>query len=315
MLSNDLLSYSIMQNGDKAVVHTLPHYASLASTKPQTVSLPPITSYVSLTENNLKLLNSYLHKQSFVSSAPPSLTLLSLALELPLASPRLANSSFSDSTNSFRIQNSPISSHSHSSCELMVSPQKKRRQRLGPSCDNCRSRKVKCNADVVMISRHFTGENDSNTQNHEDDLHEYTSLSPIQKEHVLAGEPVQIESNYVLILSNYKLIKYKPCMSCANKGFTCCFSKGFTKEDIVQSKRHSSPEDMVSPRTERSLSVSLKVQKRPILDSSSGCSGHGKLSTRKSSCAACRKRKVKCVMMSSHGKCVGCAKKDTLCTF
>ncbi|KAM9892176.1 hypothetical protein OXX79_010199 [Metschnikowia pulcherrima] len=312
MLSNDLLSYSIMQNGEKAVAHALPHYAPLANTKLQAVSLPPITSYVSLTENNLNSFNSYLHRESIGGSTPPSLTSSSSASESPLASPRMANISLS---SSHKAEISHASAHSNSVSG--ASPQRKRRQRLGPSCDSCRARKVKCNADVVMISRNFTGEAEHVTQGEIEDIDEYTSLSPAQKEHVLKGEPVHIESNYVLVLSNRKLIKYKPCMSCAGKGFACCFSNGFTKEDIVHSKRHG---DSSTLSADRIATGPQKVSKKPLSESVS-FSVQGSLSTRKSSCGACRKRKVKCIVNAANaanaanGKCVGCTKKDIMCTF
>ncbi|OBA19997.1 hypothetical protein METBIDRAFT_44885 [Metschnikowia bicuspidata var. bicuspidata NRRL YB-4993] len=313
MLANDLLSYSIMQNGEKAVVHALPHYASLTNTKPQAVRLPPINSYVSLTENNLNLLNSFLHKLSTSGSTPPSLTLLSLVLELPFGSPRIDHSTFSDINDRYSIDNLPISIHTHSISDVPSAALKKRRQRLGPSCDNCRSRKVKCNADVVMISRHFTGECNDDQKNEAEDAEEYFLLSPEQKQRLLAGEPVHIDSNYVLVLSNFKLIKYKPCMSCAGKGLACCFSKGFTKEDIVHSKRQSGADETTQSKCDRKHTAPLRVQKRPLLEAGSS-GGFQKLSTRKSSCGACRKRKVKCVVLP-HGKCVGCAKKDIACTF
>lgn len=265
---NDLLSYSIMLNGEKAITHTAPHYAPLAlGTK--NVTLPPITSYVSLTENNLNKMNFLQSLRNGQNSATPSLTLL-LAEELPLSSPRMAAAEFASPKLSSQAEE-PTS--------------KKRRQRLGPSCDLCRARKVKCNAEVIMLSRLYTEEDTA-------------ALSSDARDQLAAGQPVSV-GGYSLVLSNGKLVKFKPCLSCAGKGLGCCFSKGFTKEDIVHSKRSGSEVAVVEKKP-----VAAKVVKKRV-----------EVGTRKSSCVACRKRKVKCVMNTRANKCVGCVKKDSMCSF
>lgn len=279
MTSNDLLSYSIMFNGDRAIQQV--HYPSLASAKLEKVVLPPITSYVKLTENNLNSLNSYLLRTQ-AASLPPSLTTSSLALDLALSSPRMAA----------RVPS-----------EVAETPEKKRRQRWGPSCDNCRFRKVKCNAEVIMLSRNFVGA---------EDVEELRLLLPHQREQVLAGESVQIPSNFVLVLSKNKLIKFKPCLSCATKGLACCFSKGFTKEDIIHSKRSESGADAVQVEAAPAVTVSSGV-KRPR-ETTQDAEPSAKSNCRKSSCSACRKRKVKCEMKNSQDKCLGCAKKNVICS-
>lgn len=315
-----------MLNGEKAISFAAPHYALLTVGKPENVTLPPISSYVGLTEKNLNSLNSLNRFATTSSTSLPLLTSL-LALELPLLLPRMASHDHYKMSYDARAtsvsssisvdSNSVSSSAATAACKFSavnlagdlagdLSPNdspKKRRQRLGPSCDNCRARKVKCNAEVIMLSRHFSPTVvHQNSQNDSDSyVEEFASLLPELQLSVLAGSLVAV-GNYTLVLSKSKLIKFKACLSCAGKGLECCFSKGFTKEDIVYSKR-SGPET-VPVVMERKTAV--KVMKKRV--ESSG-------STRKSSCAACRKRKVKCVMHNRLNKCIGCMKKDSTCSF
>lgn len=158
-----------------------------------------------------------------------------------------------------------------------------------------------------MLTRHFDDNDDNNNNNTNDnnsdeehaDVPEFTSMLAEQQAMVRAGTPVAVAGHYMLVVSNNKLIKYKACLSCAGKALGCCFSKGFTKEDIVHSKRTGPTEVIVVERR-----ASPKVAKKRV---ESG--------TRKSLCAACRKRKVKCVMHPRLLKCVGCVKKDSACLF
>lgn len=335
---NDLADYSIMLNGDKAVTHTSSHYATsdfVGAAKK--VILPPITGHLRLTENTLNTFNF----QSMLSltSATPSLTSASLAAELPLNSPKLLNAElaapiFPDTAQKLiSISSSPSTSFSVDSDE---SSGKKRRQRLGPSCDHCRARKVKCNADVVMLSRYFDPA-ELETE-HKDDF----TLTPCQKSQLCSGQEVRTDDKAVLVVSNNKLIRFMPCSSCSSKSLACCFSKGFTKEDVIHNKKkqcmRASVDDRkfsinkVTKRTQSpapsevnvgglghsspvSCGVSVASSPEPASQSnfmySPGVAG----STRKSSCTACRKRKIKCVPNSRSSKCMGCIKKDCLCSF
>lgn len=298
MLASDLLSYSIMLNGDKAVSHFNPHYARFNPSKLEYHPLPPITSF-HLTENNLQLFNSHLHKS--LECKTPSLTSLSLALalELPLSSPR------------------PYTQELFSAAQGAVNPslngeqngQRKRRQRLGPSCDKCRARKVKCDAEVILLSREFEKESSDNST---DIIDEYLDLNAEQKAQLFSGASVPLALKWVLVLSNQKLIKFKPCMSCAGKELTCVFSKGFTKEDILQNKRNVLGIGLMLPLSDKRVGANPKVFKSLATGLTS--TGSAKAGLRKSSCAACRKRKVKCVM-DRTSKCGGCTKKDIVCSF
>lgn len=284
-LANDLVSYSIMMNGDKAVSHVSPHYAPLKPWKPASiVTLPPISAHVLLTENNLKLLE-YAYRTPSTLSNP----LASLLASLPLASPRASSPQIALQHLTVQTVQTVQLAHVHSASASKLQPEnneRKRRQRLGPSCDNCRARKVKCDADVVLLSRFFTGAEP-----------EYMQLTEEQQNAVLEGRVARGLDGYMIVTSNNKLVKYRCCLSCAGKGLDCSFSKGFTKEDIG----HKRPE---TPRT------AARASKRRA-------AGTGQFAVaqalRKSSCVACRKRKVKCVMTRLN-RCVGCVKKDTVCS-
>lgn len=159
-----------------------------------------------------------------------------------------------------------------------------------------------------MLSRHFSS--DTGTDADAEDIPEYTGLLAEQQKAVLGGSLVHVSGDYNLVLSNNKLIKFKACLSCAGKALGCCFSKGFTKEDIVHSKRAVPVETVALAVAERKVTPVKVVKKRSVDLSALGAS-----STRKSSCAACRKRKVKCVMHTRLNKCIGCMKKDSTCSF
>lgn len=317
-MTNDLLSYSIMLNGDKAITHGLPHMAPLSLGKLEAVLLPPLSSYVNLTERNLNSFNSYTQRP-VTSTGAPSLTLL-LASELPLLSPRFGHAEVYRSGASSGLATPRADSKSI----VPGTPdheQRKRRQRLGPSCDNCRARKVKCNAEVLLLNRHFSAPSSASTSegsSFDDALdEEYAELLHDQKDQLGAGAMVRISDNYILLLLNSKLIKFRPCLSCRGKGLDCCFLKGFTKEDIVHNKRRSSgdcsskhPGSVVSSGADSDACAS-KILAGRVTKHRSDAAGN----LRKSLCVACRRRKVKCVVNARAGRCVGCMKKDTACLF
>lgn len=43
--------------------------------------------------------------------------------------------------------------------------------------------------------------------------------------------------DFQLLHNNNKYIHFKPCRSCIGKKIDCCFSLGFTKEDILSNKK------------------------------------------------------------------------------
>ncbi|CAH2351282.1 hypothetical protein CLIB1423_03S02762 [[Candida] railenensis] len=226
------------------------------------------------------------------------------------------------------------------SVQQAVSPQKKRRQRSGPSCDSCRQRKVKCNAEINILST-----DDSEFEHH------YTqfNLSASETSSLLAGSPVTLSESNQLIIQNQKLVKFKSCRSCENKQLPCCFSKGFTKEDIIYlskksdnnnssfkiSKSNSSsssnnstsgsspsqplassfPAATASAIIKSIDSGKISTPSRKLSASKKSGSGKEDSPTRKSSCNLCRQRKVKCIFNEELGKCEGCNRKNRPCSF
>lgn len=207
---------------------------------------------------------------------------------------------------------------------------RQRRQRLGPSCDLCRARKVKCDADVVIIAKSPA---DGGA------LAEF-DLSPADHEAVLAGAPVAVGDDATLVLSHGKLIKFKVCKLCAVKGLGCCFSKGFTKEDIMMNNKRRDdgaaaalalPVSVVAAKKLRPAKIAKKRAPAALVtialltlalmaaDSVSVVLAPAPALvlplTRKSLCFSCRKRKVKCAFNPAVLKCENCFKKGADCVF
>ncbi|CAN3374687.1 hypothetical protein DIURU_000083 [Diutina rugosa] len=374
---SDLLSYSIM-NTTKApsaspVASSAPSLATPRDSAPslpmpqasKTTTLPPIAAldnycYTTRFYNSpQKESSSSLHGLGLLStmaSRAPSVTPPSAALLAPSATSlgvgaTVARSpSTSSSASASSVPSAPStpnlrgpSPHSSPSMAapqsaLMASPSssssgaapRQRRQRLGPSCDSCRARKVKCDADVVIIAKSPA---DGGA------LAEF-DLSPADHEAVLAGAPVAVGDDATLVLSHGKLIKFKVCKSCAVKGLGCCFSKGFTKEDIMMNNKRrddgaaaasASPVSVVAAKKLRpakiakkrapaaSVTIASLTSALMAADSVSVVSAPAPAlvlpSTRKSSCFSCRKRKVKCAFNPAVSKCENCFKKGADCVF
>lgn len=370
MSSNDLLSYSIMHSGDRVASAYLntrnlnhSHHLPLPLPLPLKsipinnncnhddlpITLPPINGkYIhTLTENNLTHFatttlahHNLLPSKAPSSSSPPSLT------------------SSTSSTTSVSPVSSPdlpaVNLHQASVAKEYIS-QPKRRQRLGPSCDSCRSRKVKCNAEIVVLSRFF---------DESKDLESYKLSADQTEELVSSKRSIKLNEEFNLIVSNSKLIKFKPCESCKSKSITCCFSKGYTKEDIMSNNKKSTPPtpsatatntttatSSVSSESEDSGPSPVKVESRKykslslMINPASTINTNHKISKpkkdvsitnnstvlanilspkkpsssefnpRKSSCGSCRRRKVKCVFNAALNKCEGCVKKGHDCSF
>ncbi|EMG46487.1 putative fungal zinc cluster transcription factor [Candida maltosa Xu316] len=106
--------------------------------------------------------------------------------------------------------------------------QQKRRQRLGPSCDSCRLRKVKCDAEIIILTEY-------------DYIKSLVSATDLNN--LITGKvsslPI-VEGGYTLLYQNEKFIKFKSCQNCYNKlNVDCCFKNGYTKEDIMFNKKKS----------------------------------------------------------------------------
>ncbi|KAI5964321.1 SUT1 [Candida pseudojiufengensis] len=130
------------------------------------------------------------------------------------------------------IINNPTSTtttttNSNSSSSKSSSSSPKRRQRLGPSCDSCRTRKVKCNAEIQILS----------ISTFEELISEF-NLNKDQIETFQNQKKLNLSGNYTLLQnSNEKFIKFKNCNMCNCKKINCSFSNGFTKEEILNKKK------------------------------------------------------------------------------
>jgi hypothetical protein len=251
-----------MQGGDK-VGSVIPIYLpSINSLPKKQVVLPSISSLNKLTESNLNHFNSYNQYTVHHPITPPSSNTNSRpnSLSSVPSSPK----SDLDSKEDVKIK------------EDGKEAEAKRRQRLGPSCDNCRVRKVKCNAEIVILSSDYKSVNLSDF-----------NLGLEDVAFLNEGKAIKLVEEWWLIISNEKLIKFKACKSCNNKNLDCKFSKGFTKEDILINKKN----------------LKFKIDKKKIDNS------------RKSSCSNCRKRKIKCSVNSDTDKCDNCFKRNSQCNF
>lgn len=135
-------------------------------------------------------------------------------------------------------------------------PKSKRRQRLGPSCDCCRKRKVKCDATIFVLDNDFS------------------ELSESQSSSLIQGEQILI-AGFIFLISFGKLIKFKPCTSCKSKNLDCIFSKGFTKDDLI--KKNNVKMKKIVKRKEiglrKSSCINCRKRKVKCVAGSNGCSG------------------------------------------
>lgn len=273
------------------------------------VTLPPIAaldnySYTTrfyqltpapLSDQNLSGLGLLVAVSSQLSSSPPLVSSM-LRVSLPLLLPQLERA--------------------------LMSPTQKRRQRLGPLCDSCRSRKVKCDAEVSIIAKISTVSM----------AWEELGLTEAQQQAVALGELVTVDADTTVVVSNNKIIKFKVCKLCQSKGLTCCFSKGFTKEDMMMNNKRRDDQPAPVVPAAKKLKPAKIAKKRDdvpalqtialltlalaVLMATSGSTPPLLLPlTRKLLCFSCRKRKVKCAYNQLLNKCESCFKKNVDCMF
>lgn len=128
-----------------------------------------------------------------------------------------------------------------------------KRQRVGPSCDECRLKKIKCDASIQILLQ-----DESLIEQVSEKLHHVFSPAEVaeQKDKILRNVPLPAElfqpesenstaedaaRRPVLIKHIDKVVLFKPCNSCRKRrasngnqqpGGRCVFSKGFTRADI-----------------------------------------------------------------------------------
>ncbi|RLV95102.1 Sterol uptake protein 2 [Spathaspora sp. JA1] len=342
---SDLSSYSIVHNSQCS---TTPN--TFAKYQTQQISLPPLSSL-------LPPIHHYHYHNSNEVILPPPSTFTSNYTTKPILSGSITpTQNYHNLTESNLIKLDPSPNHhglglltsaisslpSSASSSSLVSmsstpasspimkARTKRRQRLGPSCDSCRLRKVKCDADITIVIK----------QNGLQSVPDYypNLVSDEQLRLLGQGQSITIDNEFNLIVTNDKLIKFKSCHSCTLKQLPCCFSKGFTKEDIMNNKRSSSSSITVAPpvikkskpvikkkAVEKKSAIIQNIaqpqQSKPITPVivvapvKSELSDEQFVAGRKSSCGSCRKRKVRCVFNATLNKCEGCNKKKSDCVY
>ncbi|CCC68658.1 hypothetical protein NCAS_0B05740 [Naumovozyma castellii] len=127
--------------------------------------------------------------------------------------------------------------------------EEKKRQRVGPSCDHCRFKKIKCDSQikVVLESNHILNliSNKIHYVFNADEIEllkttllknttlpeKLANTTTINKRNIAEG------SVYPILLKHFdKIILFSPCTSCDKNEQDCLFSMGFTRSDIATCK-------------------------------------------------------------------------------
>lgn len=223
MSSDDLLCYSIMHNGPFVHCHPRDSFnvniASPFSKNQRGWTLPPLNLFHTKQHvpEGTRVYGSYVWDEqerfdrargSFDSNYSNSVSSSSTC-----SSPKVALEILGDFSRKIVADARPKADNGNK--------EHKRRQRSGPSCDSCRARKIKCNAEISVMSKNVS----------EKELLHFVSGSDAKK--LLENGHLPLGDNLGLFISNNKLIKLRGCFSCKNKGIDCHFSKGFTKDDFM----------------------------------------------------------------------------------
>ncbi|CCH43145.1 hypothetical protein BN7_2692 [Wickerhamomyces ciferrii] len=104
-------------------------------------------------------------------------------------------------------------------------PNKSKRQRIGPSCDLCRSKKIKCDAHVEIIEFDI-----------KPDTFELTKTNEIMNNQIISKylTSQDLSHGFKLKYCNNKIIKFKDCSYCSIKNHPCIYERGYTKDDIMK---------------------------------------------------------------------------------
>lgn len=112
-----------------------------------------------------------------------------------------------------------------------------KRQRSGPSCDCCRSRKIKCDSEIFILSSLDSTNLEKNTVPEVINSHIAhcqfisTNLSSGYQYYKIIKDEEHALNNK---LTSFNYLQFKPCSACITKNLKCCFSKGFTRNDIIK---------------------------------------------------------------------------------
>ncbi|CAI8491358.1 unnamed protein product [Pichia kudriavzevii] len=173
---------------------------------------------------------------------------------------------------------SSASASNHLAIKLASPSNHSKRQRSGPSCDCCRSRKIKCDSEIFILSTLDSISGDAETRTDQlpnsDIAHcEFISLNPntgYQYYKIIKDEEHDLNNR----LTSFNYLQFKPCSACTTKNLKCSFSKGFTRNDIIKfNKSEKSMNSIVTPANS-TLSTSASTPIPSNLPSSSN-SGSG----------------------------------------
>ncbi|GMG22310.1 unnamed protein product [Ambrosiozyma monospora] len=140
-----------------------------------------------------------------------------------------------------------------------------KRQRSGPSCDCCRSRKIKCDSEITIISQlpnmylNLTSEESGSDASVDvssskiahckfisrDGDYQYFKI--VKDEVASASSSSALNSAAAAKLGSFDYLKFKPCSACNGKNLQCCFSKGFTRNDIIKFNKSEKLHRALSP--------------------------------------------------------------------
>lgn len=206
-----------------------------------------------------------------------------------------------------------------------------KRQRSGPSCDCCRSRKIKCDSEIVILAHLPDGISDKAADGSRKSQIAHCEWIAADADtgyqYFRIVRPTDWEaapsSSRRAKLGTFNYLKFKPCKACNSKNLDCKFTKGFTRNDIIkfnkcQRERRGSLERSASCSSERNLAQMADDSRRPAADSARSrrsSSAHGSRASKKTSCRVCRVKKIKCIKIDGSSSCLNCTRKLLQCSY
>lgn len=220
-----------------------------------------------------------------------------------------------------------------------------KRQRSGPSCDCCRSRKIKCDSEIFIMAQLAADDVAAGSEPNSYIAHcEFVGVSSASgyQYYKIFKEGDHSLNNK---LASFSYLQFKPCTACTTKNLKCCFSKGFTRNDIIRFNKHERQANAEGPLPTPSISSPPSTQ-GDVKEEESSENGlptpsptplaaqldeteitvttafvppksdmDRSKSNKKTSCKTCRSKKIKCVKMEGSSVCVHCIKKSQGCVF
>lgn len=208
-----------------------------------------------------------------------------------------------------------------------------KRQRSGPSCDCCRSRKIKCDSEIVILAHLPEGLSTEAAEGSRKSQIAHcewiTTDFDTGYQYFKIVRPKDWEaapsSSRRAKLGSFNYLKFKPCSACKSKSLECQFSKGFTRNDIIkfnkcQRERSSSlgRSGSDSSSSERHTALPPADSRRHAGETSArrrSSSTHGLRASKKTSCRICRFKKIKCIKINGSSSCLNCTRKLLECSY